>query len=77
MKTSLIFFTAATTVPFLMLLGLSGVGAFSIMTALSIVAMIGLDYDHSHRLSYVVEMGVPTRAKRVAKAKSETHPLAA
>ena len=54
MKTSHILFATASAVPFFTLVGLSGVGAFSIMTALSIVAMLSLDYDNSRRASYEV-----------------------
>lgn len=72
MKTSLILFATATAVPFLTLVGLSAIGAFTITTALSIVAMLGLDYDKSHSTGYEVKVArVP-----VAKA-AETHALAA
>lgn len=72
MKTSLILFAAATAIPFFTLVGLSVIGAFTITTALSIVAMIGLDYDNSR--SAVYELNVAT----VPSAKTtETHALAA
>ncbi|GAB5559361.1 MAG: hypothetical protein SynsKO_10080 [Synoicihabitans sp.] len=77
MKTSLILFSVATVVPFFMLLGLSGIAAFSIMTALSIVAMISLDYDHGRDVAYNVKSVSPVAASRATKAASETHPYAA
>ncbi len=77
MKTSLILFATAAAVPFFTFVGLSGVGAFSIMTALSIVAMLTLDYDNSHQVGYEAKVRVPAAATPVAKAVSESHPLAA
>ena len=73
MKTSLILLATATAVPFFMLLGLSGIAAFSIMTALSIGSMIGLDYDNSRSLSYAAKKMAPVSAK----VAGESHPLAA
>ncbi len=72
MKTSLILFAAATAVPFATLAGLSVIGAFTITTVVSIVAMLGLDYDNSRITGYDLEVA------KVAVAKSaETHALAA
>lgn len=74
MKTSLLVFATATAVPFITLVGLSVLGAFSIMTALSVTAMISLDYDNSRDLGYAVKTVSATPA---AKSVAETHPLAA
>ena len=76
MKTSLLIFAAATAVPFFTLLGLSGIGAFSVMTALSVVAMITLDYDNSRHLGYAVETVTPVSAL-TGNQVAESHPFAA
>ena len=70
MKTSLILFATATAVPFFTLVGLSAIGA--ITTALSIVAMLGLDYDNSLSAAYEVKAAPVS----VAKA-AETNAFAA
>ncbi|MDB4384921.1 hypothetical protein N9023_00545 [Opitutaceae bacterium] len=73
MKTSLILFVVATAVPFLTLIGLGVVGALSIMTALGVAAMVGLDYHKSGQLEYVAKEATLVSAQSV----SETHPFAA
>lgn len=77
MKTSLILLITATAVPFLTLLGLGAIGAFSLMTALSIVATLSLDYGNRYQLAYAREAMAPGSAKLTAKQVSEAHPLAA
>ena len=77
MKTSLILFATAAAVPFFTLAGLSGIGAFSIMTALSIVAMLALDYDHSRFTPYVPAARVAAPTTVAVKTAIAAHPLAA
>ena len=72
MKTSLILFATATAVPFFTLVGLSAIGAITITTALSTVAMLGLDYDNSLSAAYEVKAAPVS----VAKA-AETNAFAA
>lgn len=72
MKTSLILFAAATAVPFATFVGVSALGAFAITTALSVVAMLSLDYNNNRTAGYDLELAP------VAIAKSaEAHALAA
>lgn len=77
MKTSLILFATATAVPFFTLLGLSGLGALSIMTALGVATMIGLDYGKNCQLGYLVRTVPAVSAHAAAKTVSEVNPLAA
>ncbi|GAB5561687.1 MAG: hypothetical protein SynsKO_33340 [Synoicihabitans sp.] len=72
MKTSLILFAVATAVPFFTLAGVSVLGAFAITTALSIVAMLSLDYDNSRTAGYELELAAVPVAK-----PAETHAFAA
>ncbi len=77
MKTSLILFVTATAVHFFTLLGLSGIAALSIMTALGVAAVVGLDYGKNRELGFDVKTVSVATARPVAKTTAETHPLAA
>jgi hypothetical protein len=75
MKTSSLLFAIAAAVPFFSFVGLGFAEAFTITTALSIVAMIALDYDHSSSAKRpATDEARPAAATRTA---TERHPLAA
>jgi len=77
MKTSRLIFATAAAVPFLTLIGLSGIAAFTIATALSIVAMLALDFDHSHRSDLKATVSANTPQVAARQSAIEAHPLAA
>lgn len=77
MKASHTIFTTALIIPVFTLIGLSTVGAFTIMTALSVIAMLAVDFENTPKVKLAPVNTVTNPKVATKKVALEAHAMAA